>query len=504
MKLYRVRIGPGEAHAYKQPENMISPGDYFATHGRIGDREKKLGGAKAAVWKGKFIWLFPSHIYVLRLLRGYIPPEPSFYGTEIEFDKRLWPDFDYSVLWDWQKRFLLDAQAFFKRGYQYRRGTIVKMGGGKTLLGLLLAARFQSPVVLAPTYLHQVWKDEAQKWGLPCPWIVTYQSAHKVPFTDCLIVDEANAVSNPKARQTQRVRRLAESAHCVVPYTGTPISVSPMQIRWINVAKPGVFPDNDNTFKFIYGLDTELREVVPGQKVWITETWDMEKITRDVAPYVETVDTRKLFQDIPDVEYRIYETPKPRHFDLILAGGASARNKSKILSQVLMTSDGHILNDMNLPQHIDDSKLKAVRNTIENIGEPVFVVAHWSETIRRLKQLLKDMNPAVVGEPGALQRFLTGQTLVLIAPFMMTKGLNLHEVCRITLVVSNGTSPLMREQMESRTYRPGQRRGCIFIDFCAKGTLDRERLELLKKHREDSEEMIERALLRKLEGLYVK
>ena len=169
-----------------------------------------------------------------------------------------------------------------------------------------------------------------------------------------------------------------------------------------------------------------------------------------------------------------------------------------------MTSDGHILNDMNLPQHIDDSKLKAVRNTIENIGEPVFVVAHWSETIRRLKQLLKDMNPAVVGEPGALQRFLTGQTLVLIAPFMMTKGLNLHEVCRITLVVSNGTSPLMREQMESRTYRPGQRRGCIFIDFCAKGTLDRERLELLKKHREDSEEMIERALLRKLEGLYVK
>lgn len=504
-----IELGPNQAHQYKDPTATIPNGHYLVWTGRRPPKKtsQALGGIPATIPPHtRFIYLYPRAIYVQRVLTGYIAPEKALYNTEPDFDLNLWPEICHPVfthLRPWQRQFLLDAQAFWRQGLQFRKGMIVRMGGGKTLTGLLLAQRFENPWVLAPKYLQGEWISEAYKWGLHCPSLSTYESSHKIEGCDFLDMDEVNAVSNPKAQRTKKARALSLASETVVGGTGTPMSVSPLQIRWLNSIKPGVFPDNDNAFRHMYGKDTQLLEVVPGTKAWVTNLWDMDQLSEDAADYTSTVDISDLLDQIPERTYKIIHTPKPKNFDLIMAGAATVRGKSKSLTQALMCSDGHILTDDNLPLDNDDYKLKVAVELISSMGEPVFVVAHWQRTIQRLREMLTSYNPAVIGgdqDQMELQRFKLGETNVLICPFELTKGLNLQH-CRITIIVSNGTSPLQREQMEARTFRPGQTRGCLFIDLCAEGTLDERRLQLLRDHSNQTARYVEAALRKELQRI---
>lgn len=501
---------------YKTDE-PVPPGRYFLSDRRLPRSERRVLGAIAATYTSpgspsRYVDLLPPYIYVRRALAGFLHPEPSCYGVDHEFDgdwpervRELAPQFRA-----WQRAFLLDAQSCLRKLGYYRRGAIVRMGGGKTLLGLCLASRFPDAVVFAPRYLHQVWRDEATKWGLPCPRLSTYESAKKVAPAPCVIVDEANAVGNPCAQRTQAVAELADGARCAVALTGTPLSVSPMQVRWINAIYPGMLPPGDGAFRWTYGGDTSVVSKF-GKEFYETSTWLLDKLASDISPVVMTVDISELLSELPPIEYRRVRVPCPKHYPLILAGGATgAGGSSKVLSQALTASDGFVYGDAGNPMPIltpgETGKVSVAGDLVENAGEPVFVVAHWSYTVEMLADEFnrRGIRFARIGgkDSDALElgRFTTGAVDVLLCPFERTKGLNLQR-CRITVVVSNGTSPLQRAQMEARTYRPGQTRGCIIMDLCADGTLDDRRLDLLVEHKDQNEKFVEEALKAALDNM---
>lgn len=493
--LCRVRVPEDcQPRLYNQ-EDLLPPGTYLYYQGYLEKKKAKAMGGRAVSVHGRFQWFFPDALFVRRGLTGYLPPERALYGTEKELIPEMWGDVLSIPFRPWQRQALLDFQAFVRYKKPWRHGHIVSMGGGKTLYGLALAHLFKKPAVLVDRYAWSEWKAQASEWGLTCPTLQTYQSCHKLGFTpDLLIIDEANAVSND-CKRTQKIRALAQQCGCCIGLTGTSISVSPTQIRWANAMVPGLFPDDANTFKHLYGIGTKLVEVtrgsegMPGRQVWDVEDWDRNLIAQHAADYVTSVDISDLLKDLPPLSYKRIKTKKPQFFDMLL-DGAAATTRSKAYAQGCMGSDGHFINEDGLVQELGGDKLEVCKRLIESIGEPVIVVSHWTATQEKLKRVLADFNPASIGDGMdeiEKARFNGGETDVILLPFMAGKSHNLQKRCRIIIFVSNGTSPLMRQQIERRVFRPGQTKGCLIIDLVAEGTLDEVRLDLLQKHQEERE-----------------
>lgn len=479
----------------------IPAGRYFVSTSHVEPALRRALGGIPVSFNGRFEVLYPPLLYVRRALTGLMFPQVGFYGKHAALVNQ-WPDSVRDLmprLHPWQREALLDGDACLSGWRVYRRGIIAGLGGGKTLFGLLCAARYpEESAVLAPRYLHSEWVEESKAWGLPLPLLSTFESAHKLPPVKCLICDEAGRVANPETARTEKTAALANGAEIAIAMTGRPMSAAPKQIRWLNVACPGFLPPSDHAFDHAYGLDTKL-ESVAGREVYVTSRWNLTKLAADCAPLLYTVDTSYLTAHLPPVQSRVRLTPKPKFYEQIKAGAASTSGKAKVVSQCCQASDGSVLDDAGNPMDFDDSKLRIVLDDIIQAGEPVFVVAHWRRTIERFTAMLRgaEVPTAVIGEgddADAMTRFKTGNARVLLAPYEKTEGLNLQKVCRLTFVISNGTRPEMRKQLVGRTFRHGQTRGCVVIDYCAEGTLDQRRLALLQEHEDRTEAFILAAL----------
>jgi hypothetical protein len=187
---------------------------------------------------------------------------------------------------------------------------------------------------------------------------------------------------------------------------------------------------------------------------------------------------------------------------LIRNGGGTENGASKRVAQARQIADGFILDDLGDASELDRNKVNAVVEWATSTEEPVVIYAAWDWTVTTLAAELKDENPAVL-RGGAdygveLEKFLNGSTRVLIANTRISTGMNLQGRCRLMAFASNGLSPIDRQQAEGRIVRPGQKDGCVIVDFLSEDTLDEKQLEILQNHGELSETMVESMLAREL------
>ena len=486
---------------YKSDE-AIPDGVYYALYGKLSEQQKRnLHPIAGQSPKGTFSWLLPAERWIKYIVEGYIAPESSF------FDRGKYANLpEHAFHRAWVKYMLEAARACYKKSGYVRRGCVAPLGAGKTLFGLALCEEFQPAIVAAPTYLHKSWRDEAQKWGVTCPTLSTYESLKKhldKPYRT-LYMDEVLAVKNPGAQRTQAALELSKKCQVVIGATGTPTSVSPMDWRWLRVVFPGSVPLQDGCWKFLFGEDTTLVEVAPERKAWITTKWNDPKVADLVHPYVTTIPKSEIEQELPELIYRQITVPAPAQWRMIIRGACTERGGSKIAMQARQSSDGFVLNDLEQVQRVNTNKIDAIKEFIENEcpKEPVVIFAAWNESVT---QLAAAFPGAAVLRGGAdyseeLKRWLEGETLILIANSRISSGMNLQQA-RVEIFMSNDTSPVNRTQAEGRIVRPGQKRGCIIVDVLAEGTLDERLLGLLREHREQSSGYIEALLERDLEGM---
>jgi hypothetical protein len=514
--MHAVEIGLGYT-TWKQGA-PVPPGEYYKLDHKPDEVWKKRLATRAVAdpngqWYG---WITPREDWVRYITVGMFIEEASKYGEKYEQAKLdrirgYLGGFDLSRLYPWQLREIYDCVTALEAGWTHRRGLLVSLGGGKTLVGLLLAMLGDTAVVFGPTHVHDTWRRNAEKWNLPCPPILTYEGARKVEQADVIICDEVLFCKNPEAARSRRISELAKKASIVLGLTGTPTSVSPMDFRWLNALWPGCTPSSETSWKHLFSDKATLKDVNRGQKAYVVKDkdWDLDKISKYTAPFVLRVDTSELVAYLPPVSFEQCTVPRPKDFDIILKGAATTRGASKRVTQARTLSDGFIVTDEQEIVRLDTAKLDAIEQIVEGAGEPVVVMANWRESIRALSERLQRFNPSVIygqtPDMGLQQaRFLSGETDVLILSSRMTSGIDgLQDRCRIAVFMSNSSSPVDREQAIGRFQRVGQKGGVQIIDVIAEGTLDARQLELLTNHKELSAAMLEKILADELEAMAV-
>lgn len=499
----------------------VEPGEYYCLRGSIKKEYRETFKQRMAPLacndpNGVFCWLMPYERWVKDVYDGRIYKKP--YEVEDTEDNRaeLAKALDVDVklvgeLRTWQRSLLLEHEVEKDSGTDFRRAAIVRVGGGKTLFGLLLGSRYSNPVVLAPAYVHRSWIDEADKWGLKCPKLSTYQSAHKVGKCDCLILDEVLLVANPMTVVHGNALKLSQNARCVVGLTGTPQSTSPMDMRWLRCIYPGSVPAEEKPWRFLFGKDTELVEVKPGTQSYVTKEWDHDTINKFISPYVLMVKPEEIVRELPEITYQRITVPQPEQYKLILKGAATERGKSKALAQARMCTDGKITDDNGrILAELNTAKCDAICQYLTGIGEPAVVFARWDYMVQGLAARLRSQllsrgtsngntNDVSVLCGGAdydteIAKFRDGRSQYLVANSGISQGMNLQERARVVIFASWSTKPTDREQAIGRVYRPGQKHGVIVVDVVAENTLDETTVALLDKHKDRNESFIEAAL----------
>lgn len=480
---------------FYKSETPITPGTYFRLLGRISKEVKqKIAGISCSRGK-EYLVLAPAEPWVQRLICGGIEPKQPilapdpgwFVQQEIAFR-------------DWQLQLQARVKHDLATKGNCRLGVIAGLGAGKTLAGLSIAQVADSPVVLAPRYLHGTWRAQAQQFGLQCPTLSTYESAYKIKQTDCLIVDEALALKSPEAARTQAAVELSRTADVVLGFTGTPTGAKgPMDWRWLRVIEPGCVPASEVPWRFLFGLDTSLEEVRPGQKAYVTTRWANDLVAKFVAPFTLSVDTKDLMEQLPGITFSTIKVPQPRDYGFILKGAATRTTVSKRVAQCRQCTDGFILNDSGVPVDLADSpKLDAAVEWVNGLGEPAILYAAWDHSIDLLVERLKDHKPSVLRGGGSpekeIQSFLNGATDLLIANARFSQGMNLQHRCRIMGFLSVSSNPTDRTQALGRVQRPGQTRGVQIVDFLCESTLDERALDLVQNHNGLTAEQIEKLL----------
>lgn len=511
--LTKVEVKSNQFHKYKQPDDTIPPGIYYRSGA------KPLAGLKALacteIKTKRFTWLLPYEPWVKRAVEGWTPPEAKWIGKMdlsdddtvdevcefFKIKRPLW-----TKLRNWHKSRLADCAYAVQQFGKYSHGEQAPIGAGKTLYGLILANAFERSVVCAPKHLQKGWADEATKWDLPLPKITTYHSAHHQLDNSPQVVvgDEALYAMNPTTGLHSNLKNLmaGRDVKIAVAYTGSSCSTKPSDLRWLRCTSPGCVPDLHQAWQHLWGNDTELVEVAPEKKVYVTKSWNLDSIAEFIRPYCGVVSLAEIAAELPPVEYRRVRVPCPKDWDLVRKGGGTEAGASKRVAQARQLSDGFILDDIGDAVELSRDKVNAVREIVENTEEAVVIYAAWSHTIDMLSKEFEDDKPAVLrggSDYGAeLARFLDGSTRILIANTRISTGMNLQERCRLMVFVSNDLCPVNRQQAEGRIVRPGQRNGCVIIDVLADGTMDERQLELLKDHRGLSAGMVESMLAREL------
>jgi len=87
-------------------------------------------------------------------------------------------------------------------------------------------------------------------------------------------------------------------------------------------------------------------------------------------------------------------------------------------------------------------------------------------------------------KPKVIKAFTSGQKRVLVISRAGAMGLNLQEQCRYILFYESPVDVLVREQMERRIYRMGQKRKCLIYDVLVRGSIEEKILEYHKEGRD--------------------
>ncbi len=452
------------------------------------------------------------------------PDEPwtrKFFGLPIQ-EKKLEKNPDmlpfYKLseiipkLLPWQKDILREMAITLKSGKPFRTGLTVGLGGGKTLLALSIC-QLGLALYIAPKHLHTTIRDEAEKWNLRCPEISTPEGTKKLQENnyEIIIVDECLSVKNPDAQRSVSVDALAEKAFIVIAMTGTPLSAKRgKDIRWIRVCEKLV-PKEEFRMDYAFGINPRKAPIAGKTKidregnevpleVLVVDSYDTEKIARVISKHyiVKSIDDI-LAQLPPKQEQRIY-FERPKFFRSIKDGLMTNSTKHKAIAQALACTSGFIYMDDDSVKWIEKKpqKIEWIKNFIEeNPEEPIVIISHWQAEKDRLLKELAEYSPATEDDT---KRFTDEETNILVLSASAAEGLNLQR-SRIQIFCSNSTNPVKRTQAEGRLWRQGQNKSVVIYDLLCKDTLDEVHLDLLKKHAEVSEELVEKLLEEELKKI---
>ena len=396
------------------------------------------------------------------------------------------------------------------------------MGLGKTLQVLTFLSWYYKShkdarvLLVVPASLIGNWKKEAERFTPKLPArvlhgasakdleavfkkepvfldITTYgmvlrmEKLQKETF-DYVILDEAQAIKNPAAKQTRAVKKLKSENRIIM--TGTPIE-NDLSNLWslFDFLNKGLLGTSDEFKDFASSLDRDGA--------------GYDKLRNMISPFIlrRMKSDKKIIADLPDkVEKNEYVTLSRKQtvlyrklvddLELILQDASGFRRKGIVLAY--LTKLKQICNhpDQYLGQERYDAKdsgkfetLRTICETIYERRERVLIFTQYKEIIPYLRDYLKEIfgtDGLVIhgGIPVAKRQKLVDQfNGGDYIPFMILSlkaggtGLNLTSANHV-IHFDRWWNPAVENQATDRAYRIGQDKSVIVHKFVSTGTIE--------------------------------
>jgi SNF2 family DNA or RNA helicase len=319
-----------------------------------------------------------------------------------------------------------------------------------------------------------------------------------------LVVDEASSIKNVKASRTKHLIRLARMCDYRRILTGTPITLSPLDLyAQCEFLQPGIL--GHRTFVGFRSEYAEMRTMCFGSRTFqqICGYRHLDRLTEKIQPF----SSRILKEDCLDLPDKVYETVYVEHtpeqaklytdlktyamsqFEQGLLTSTSAITTINKLHQI---NCGHVKIDDGTTIDIPNNRISALMELLDKIPGKALIWCAFQRDVELILQALHERKDGFgchyYGRSTAEDR---ERALALFASepkcrwFVGTaatggKGLTLTQASH-TIYYSNSDSAEDRWQSEDRNHRIGQTNKVTYFDLVTPGTVDVKKLEQLKR-----------------------
>lgn len=421
-------------------------------------------------------------------------------------------------------------------------GLLLDMGLGKTVsvLSALAALRFDyctigRTLVIAPLKVAEdTWQAEAQKWdnlrqltfstvlgnertrkaALQIPadvYVINRENVawlaelyrYALPFDVC-VVDESSSFKNPSSKRFKTLRKCLGSFQRVYILTGTPSPNTLMDLwaqvylldrgerlgRTITAYRQQYFLPGQSNGHVVYNW--RVRDEAARQQVY-------DRI-QDICMSLSAADYLRLPPRIDNVvpvslgsSMALYKQMKHDLVVKLQDSEITAANAAVLSNTLLQMANGNLYEeDKRGYVYLHSEKLKKLKEIVdENIGRPVLVFYAFRHDRSSIEKHL-GAEVEVLEDADTVRRWNHGEIQVLLAhPASCAYGLNLQAGGNIIVWYGLTWSLELYQQANARLYRQGQTQPVIIHHLVAKGTIDEQVMEALRRKKSGQDELLQ-------------
>lgn len=321
---------------------------------------------------------------------------------------------------------------------------------------------------------------------------------------DMVICDESSKLKNNKSQITKKMIQLTDDVSHVYLLSGTPAPNSKLeywpQMRMMNIALLGAsfyaFRNEYFTPKGYGGFQYEEKTEKSAELLHKISQFSTVVRKEDVLDLPERVDQIRDVILTSD-EIKAYNNMKRHMLIEIEEGCVSAANAAVKLMKLRQLTGGFLITEDKAIRNFGDSKLKALLDLLEEIGNHQVII--WTQfqyealmiqiELQGMECVINGTIPQTIKER-RLKEFKAGNIQYLIAhPRSLGHGVTLTD-CSYAIYYSGSYSHEEHYQSRDRIYRKGQENKCAYYYLVAPGTIDEIIYKALQSKADISESVL--------------
>lgn len=415
---------------------------------------------------------------------------------------------DLSMCYQHQKKAISVAALFGSYALFMSTGT------GKSICAVKLIEYWKVPaMIVAPlSTLESVWIEEIKKWSKLRPiilwhnlkefnngydiYLINYEQfrimyERKIFIENkiqCLIIDESAKLKTHNSKISKAILSYKDKIPHRLVLSGVPAPNNLLEYHTqMNFINSEILGDNyyryRNIFFYSWGYGGYQFKPMKGAKEAIIENVSKQAFSVQKIDCLDLPDRvfeiRYSYMD--EVQRKAYEMMKKENILEFKDHITLAANELAKLMKLRQVSSGFSITNTGLPVFISDSKIKVLKELLEEIPEDkqIIVWLNFHFEIHRLKEEFKDTACTLYGEMPqkeknkSIEDFQKGKYRILLAhPLSGGMGINFQGCCSYVIWFSLSYSSEQHSQANDRIYRIGQINKCTYFYIIAKDSID--------------------------------
>lgn len=343
----------------------------------------------------------------------------------------------------------------------------------------------------------------------PVVVVINYEAAYREPFAswskqaefDFLVLDESHRIKAPGGKWSIYCRELSTLIPYKLALTGTPMPHSPLDVyAQYRAIDPGVFGTSFVNFRSRFAIIGRFGEVKRYQNLD-----ELHRLFYSIAFRVESDDVLDLPEQIHIFRsaflssggQKIYNEVRDVLVADVKAGRVTVNNALERLIRLQQITSGHITDDSEVSQDIDDSKRKLLADVFEDLphNEPIVVFCRFRRDLDFVREVTEQSSRTYLelsGRENQVDKWKAKEADVLGVQ-IQAGGLGIDLTrARYCIYYSLGFSLGDYEQSIKRSHRPGQTRGVTYIHLLMTGTIDEQVYDALRSRKNVIETVLEK------------